>query len=92
MTLTVDQQPQGGISGQFTVALPLQGNGPFTGNIDTQGNFRFLVTSRDTTAPILFSGDIQPDGSLSGSYCSVNSNNQCDTSAGGHGVWDAAKS
>jgi hypothetical protein len=90
MTLSVNQQ-QGNISGQFTVAQPLKGNGPFTGSIDTQGNFQFLVTSSDTAAPILFQGSIQSDGSLKGQYCSVNASNQCDTAAGGYGVWNAAK-
>lgn len=90
MSLSINQD-QGSISGQFTVANPLQGSGPFAGNIFTNSTFSFLVRSNDTTAPILFQGTLQADGSLSGTYCSVNIQNQCDTNAGGHGVWSVTK-
>ncbi len=90
MTLSINQN-QGSINGQFTVALPLQGTGPFTGTIDTSNNIKFIVISKDTTAPILFQGTVNSDGSLSGNYCSVNQANQCDTSVGGHGTWMATR-
>lgn len=86
MTLSISQN-QGSISGQFIVALPLQGTGPFTGTIDTSNTIQFIVVSKDTAAPILFQGTVNSDGSLSGNYCSVNQANQCDTSVGGHGTW-----
>lgn len=91
MSLSINQD-QGTISGQFTVAYPLQGSGPFTGTIFTNSSLTFLVHSNDTAAPILFQGTWQADGSLSGTYCSVNAQNQCDTNAGGHGVWSVTKS
>jgi eukaryotic-like serine/threonine-protein kinase len=90
MSLSVDQG-QDTISGEFTVAPSLRGNGPFTGNVSSNGSFKFIVHSNDTIAPLLFEGVLQPDGSLSGSYCSVNQQIQCDTSAGGHGVWSVTK-
>jgi serine/threonine protein kinase len=86
MTLSINQN-QGSINGLFTVAPQLQGTGPFTGTIDTSNNIQFIVISKDTTAPILFQGTVNLDGSLSGRYCSVNQANQCDTSVGGHGTW-----
>ncbi len=90
MTLSVAQN-QEDINGLFTVALPLQGSGPFTGNVDANGNIKFLVTSNDTKAPILFWGTQQLDGSLSGGYCSVNQSIQCDTNSGGRGDWNVAR-
>ncbi len=90
MTLTI-QQDQGTISGQFTVGQPLLGNGTFTGTIDPQKHLRFLVRSGDTSAPILFWGAVQPGGGLSGNYCSVNAATQCDTLAGGRGLWHVVR-
>lgn len=90
MTLQLSQD-QANVSGQFSVALPLQGNGPLAGNIDTHGNLQFTVVSPDTAAPILFQGSVQGDGSLSGTYCSINLQDQCDTSVGGHGTWHVTK-
>lgn len=91
MTLSISQS-QGSISGQFTVARPLQGSGPFNGSIKTDGTLQFLVRSTDTSAPILFTGSRQADGSLSGNYCSVNQNLLCDKNAGGYGVWNVTHS
>ena len=91
MTLSINQN-QGSISGQFTVAQPLLGSGPFTGTIDTGNNIRFLVVSQNTTNPILFTGLLQPDRSLGGTYCSVQSqsNQQCDQTMG-RGSWNATR-
>jgi hypothetical protein len=89
MALMINQN-QGSISGQFSVDLPLKGTGSFTGTIDTSKNIQFLVVSTDTIAPILFKGTVLPDGSLSGSYCSVQPNNQCDTTMG-RGTWNATR-
>lgn len=88
MALSINQNLNS-INGQFTLAWPWQGDGPFTGSIDTSNNIQFTVFSTDTSiAPILFWGIVQPDGSLSGSYCSLiqGSQSQCDTGAG-HGTW-----
>ncbi|HZU03640.1 MAG TPA: protein kinase [Ktedonobacteraceae bacterium] len=91
MTLSI-QQNQASIRGHFSVAAPLAGDGSFTGSVDANGTLQFLVRSKDTSAPILFKGVVQPDKSLAGSYCSVNPKNQCDTNYGGHGVWSASRS
>ncbi len=93
MTLTI-QQDQANIHGYFTVAKPLSGNGPLTGSIDNKGKITFLVRSKDpdATNPILFTGAIQPDKSLAGSYCSVKLKNQtqCEPTMG-HGVWNVTR-
>jgi hypothetical protein len=36
-------------------------------------------------------GTQQPDGSLSGEYCSVNQRLLCDTNSGGHGDWNVTR-
>ncbi len=94
MTLSI-QQNQTSIRGHFTVGAPLSGNGQFTGSVDTKGNIKFLVRSKDATAaaPILFTGAVQPDNTLAGSYCSVKLKNQtqCDPTMG-RGVWNASRS
>ncbi|GAC1350870.1 MAG: hypothetical protein NVSMB27_37580 [Ktedonobacteraceae bacterium] len=85
------QQNQGKINGQFTVGSALTGSGPFTGTIDTAKHLRFTVASFHGNAPLLFDGAMQSDGSLSGNYCSVGSNGQCDAAAGAGGTWKVSK-
>ncbi len=87
ITLSINQN-QGSISGQFTVALPLLGTGPFTGSIDTNNAIQFTVVSNDTPEPIRFQGTSQ-SGILSGSYCSVDQTNQC--GGGGYGTWSVTR-
>ncbi len=53
MSLTI-QQNQGSITGQFTVALPLLGSGPFTGSINPGGNIQFIVQSGSTDSILCF--------------------------------------
>ena len=93
ITLTIDQN-QGSITGQLRIdpQSTLKGTGPFTGSIDRNNNIQFLVVSPDTTNPILFKGILQSDGSLSGSYCSVQlaDHTQCDTTMG-RGNWNATR-
>jgi hypothetical protein len=91
LTLSINQN-QGSINGQVTVGPPLKGTGPFMGTIDTNNKIRFLDIVQDTTNPILFLGLLQPDGSLSGSYCSVQlqSTQQCDQTMG-RGSWQVTK-
>jgi serine/threonine protein kinase len=92
MTLVISQD-QGSISGDFTVASPLNGSGPFTGSIGTNKMLQFIVTTHDVNppAPIKFTGILHSDASLSGQYCSVNPNNECDINYGGYGIWSVTK-
>ncbi|MDQ2904324.1 MAG: protein kinase [Chloroflexota bacterium] len=87
MTLSPVHQSQGTINGQFNVAGPeLIGSGPFSGTVDTQGNVSFTVTSSGVR-PLLFTGTINKDGSISGSYCSLDGTNHCNHAVGGFGTW-----
>jgi len=88
ITLSINQN-QGSISGQFTVAPPLLGTGPFTGSIDKNNTVQFTVVSGDTAEPLRFQGTMQLGGILSGSYCSVNQANQC--GGGGYGTWSVTR-
>jgi hypothetical protein len=85
------QQNQGNISGQFRVSLPLTGNGPFTGNIDTARHIQFTVQGFEGNAPLFFSGLVQSDGSMAGNYCSLGANSQCSPQAGGSGTWRVSR-
>ena len=81
------QQNQGKITGQFTVGSALQGNGPFSGTVESNKHLQFTVQSYQGHAPLLFIGNIQTDKSLSGTYCSTGANGQCSASAGAGGKW-----
>ena len=86
MTLSPVSQNGGNISGNFQVGPPLRGSGPFTGTITTSGVIQFIVHSNQVFEPLFFTGNLQNDGSLSGTYCSLNTAGQCDYS-NGHGTW-----
>jgi eukaryotic-like serine/threonine-protein kinase len=91
MALSIQQKAgQGTISGYFTVNPPLQGNGNFSGTVNTMKYVQFTVQSYKGASPLYFWGWVQVDGSLLGSYCSVNMHNQCDPNAGASGTWHVA--
>ena len=87
MSLNPVSQNGGNIRGNFQVGPPLIGSGPFTGTITTSGVLQFIVYSNQVVEPLFFTGSLRNDGSLSGTYCSLNrANNKCDYS-NGHGNW-----
>jgi serine/threonine protein kinase len=81
------QQKGGSINGSFTVDLPLLGSGPFTGSVTTSNHIQFTVHSSQVPAPLSFQGTVQSDGSMSGTYCSLDQSGHCSTAAGGGGTW-----
>jgi len=85
-------QPQGqkNINGVLTVGPGLLGSGQFTGTIDANA-IQFKVQSAQVSEPLLCSGKVQPDGSLSGTYCSVDEQDRCDPNTG-RGTWNVSKS
>lgn len=87
MSLSI-QQNGASISGYFTVGPPLQGSGPLTGGLDTARHISFTVHSTQIASPLSFAGTVQADGSMSGSYCSLDAANRCSPAAGGAGNWD----
>jgi hypothetical protein len=91
MSLSIHQQAGTGyISGKFTVNSPLQGDGTFSGTVNTVKYVQFTVQAYKNDAPLYFWGWIQVDGSLQGNYCSLNAQNQCDPKAGASGTWNVA--
>jgi len=89
MSLSI-QQKGGSINGSFTVKLPLLGSGPFTGSVTTSNHIQFTVQSNQVPAPLSFQGTVQSDGSMSGTYCSLDKTGRCSTAAGGGGTWDVS--
>ncbi|HKV58566.1 MAG TPA: hypothetical protein VJO32_09790, partial [Ktedonobacteraceae bacterium] len=85
MTLNSISQTGGNIRGNFQVGPTLLGSGPFTGTINTSGALQFVVSSSQVAEPLLFTGSVHNDGSMSGSYCSLKSG-KCDYS-NGYGSW-----
>src|SRR5260370_36152315 len=83
MSLTIHQTAgESNISGYFTVNPPLQGNGNFSGTVNTLKYVQFIVQSYNGDAPLYFWGWVQSDGGLQGDSCSVNAHNNCDSNAG----------
>jgi serine/threonine protein kinase len=92
MILSINQNSgQGNISGSFTAGPGLLGTDPFTGMVYPSGNIQFKVANTQLSEPLLFTGEMQSNGSMSGTYCSVNAQNQCDPNADG-GTWSVTRS
>jgi len=90
MSLSI-RQNQGNISGYFTVSPPLLGSNSFAGFVTNKYYIQFIVQGSNGNAPLLFTGTVQQNGVMSGSYCSY-VNNHCDYNVGGHGTWSVTKS
>jgi serine/threonine protein kinase len=85
MTLTQMQQNSGRISGLFTA---MNMKAPYTGFLDTTTRIYFTVAGSGNNASLNFTGSIQKNGVLSGSFCQIDQNGQC---AGGiFGLWRVA--
>jgi serine/threonine protein kinase len=87
MQLTTVSQTGTSIQGNFVVYSPLQGSNPFTGTISSN-SVQFTVSSYGGHFPLFFTGTVQPNGSISGTYCSLQGNT-CNDSQG-HGTWQVA--
>lgn len=87
MSLSIKQNGQA-ISGYVTIHFPLQGSGPLTGRVTNTGSIQFIDHSSQVSAPLYFWGTVQLDGSMRGSYCSLDATNRCNPNAGGAGSWN----
>jgi serine/threonine protein kinase len=87
ISLSIKQNGQA-ISGYVTINSPLAGSGPLTGSVTNTGRVQFIDRSNQVSAPLYFWGTVQPDGSMSGNYCSLDATNHCNSSAGGAGYWN----
>jgi serine/threonine protein kinase len=88
MSLTNIKRDGGKVSGQLALGRGLLGDGFFTGTVDTARRIQFTVPGVFGNAPLQFSGIAQADGSLKGSYCSLDQTNHCNPAAGGYGTWN----
>jgi eukaryotic-like serine/threonine-protein kinase len=87
MSLSIKQNGQA-ISGYVTINFPLEGSGPLTGSVTNSGGIQFIDRSSQVSAPLYFWGTVQFDGSMRGSYCSLDATNRCNSHAGGAGYWN----
>ncbi len=89
-TMTVSlQQSQSAISGNVTIYAPLSGSGPITSGYVTTKNYIQFIVRPNGLAPLYFTGTVYSGGSMSGNYCSLDSQGSCDANAGGQGYWSA---
>jgi len=88
LSLSPLNQNGSAISGFATISLPLQGSGSFTGTVSTNKAVQFTVAAYATNLPLFFTGNIQPNGGISGTYCAIQ-NGQCNNNEG-HGDWQVA--
>jgi serine/threonine protein kinase len=87
MSLNEIIQRQQHIQGNFVVSPPLSGSGPFTGSVTPGGFIQFTIHSPEAPAPLYFSGTIQKNGNISGTYCSLDTKGHCNPAVGGYGSW-----
>ena len=79
-------QNNANISGYLDIqSTQLQGSNNFTGTVSTARNISFVVASFAGHDPLKFDGTIQSNGSMSGTYCGINTNGSCGNQ--GHGTW-----
>jgi serine/threonine protein kinase len=88
MSLTHIKQDSGKISGYLALGPGLLGDGFFSGTVNTARRIQFTVPGVFGNRPLHFSGIVQADGRLKGSYCSLDQTNHCNPSAGGYGIWN----
>ncbi len=92
ITLSQLQQKGSAINGRFAVGAGLSAGTTFSGAVTSDKRLYFTVPGYSGLPPLYFTAQIQSDGSLSGTYCSISANGQCDKSIGGWGDWNAAPS
>ncbi len=89
ITLSQLQQNGSAINGRFAVGSGLLSGNTFSGSVTGDKKIEFTVPGYPGLPALLFDGQVQSDGSLSGTYCSMNANRQCDKNIGGWGDWNA---
>jgi serine/threonine protein kinase len=91
-SITLSQLRQNGsaINGSFAVGSGLLAGNTFSGSVTSDRKINFTVPGYSGLPALFFTGQIQSDGSLTGTYCSINASGQCDRNIGGWGDWNAA--
>ncbi len=90
MVLSRIQQNNGAINGKFAVGPGLVASDTFIGSVTTDSKISFTVPSYAGLAPLFFTGQVQGNGTMSGTYCSLGRDGQCNTDIGGWGDWTAS--
>jgi eukaryotic-like serine/threonine-protein kinase len=90
MALSEIQQRASAISGNLILGPELLGSGRFTGTVSTSKKVQFLVPASNGFLPLYFTGQVQSNGSMAGTYCSYQ-NNRCNYSQG-YGNWHVSPS
>ena len=87
ITISSVAQNNASISGFLNIASghDLLGSGNFTGTVSTDNTIQFVVASYAGYDPLAFTGSIQANRSISGTYCGI-VNGKCDYTQG-HGTW-----
>ncbi len=91
MTLSQIQQNGASVDGQLALGQGLIAGSNAIGTVSHSNTIEFTVSS-GSLAPLLFQGQIQSNGSITGTYCSYQGNQQCSQSAGGYGTWSVSPS
>jgi Protein of unknown function (DUF1616) len=86
MSLTEVQQSGGNINGYLTIHTLPQRGGPFKGMVTAAKHIQFTVIDETGHTTLSFDGDMQPGGTISGSYCTIDRKGQC-SSGSGYGLW-----
>ena len=89
MTLTNVHQNGTNIDGVLTLTNGLTGTATLTGTVASNNTLHFQVTPYTQYPSLLFQGHVNANGSLTGTYCSMQGN-QCDYAAGGYGTWQVS--
>jgi serine/threonine protein kinase len=62
----------------------------YSGDVTVKQHIEFTVQSYHGNGPLFFYGWVNADGSLSGSYCSLDASGHCNANAGASGVWQVS--
>ncbi len=87
LSLSHIQQNAGSIRGYITLGPGLLGSGTFMGTVSSHNKIQFIVPLSGRYLPLLFQGQVQSNGNISGTYCSLQ-DGQCNYSGGGYGTWN----
>ncbi len=85
-TLTQMQQNGEHISGSFNSTRV---SAPYSGFLDTSKHIYFTIPASENRAPLYFSGIVQANGNLTGTFCEIDQGGQC-ISNGVFGLWNVA--
>ncbi|HLG61385.1 MAG TPA: protein kinase [Ktedonosporobacter sp.] len=86
MVLSQIRQDGEKVSGYFSSASGFIGAGSFSGTLSADNLIQFILPGSTLLHPFFFQGQLQADGSILGTYCSLQ-NNHCNFFAGEYGNW-----